>query len=667
MNKFDKQHQLNVRKYQRRIDAIYKKTAEEAARRAATLPVPDDYIFTFDDFPAVKKQIDALMATMAADIELTVSDGVRAEWDLSNAKNDALVESVLGDAASLARYHRTHEDALNAFLERKQNGLGLSDRVWRYTDQFKDEIEMGLDLGIREGKDAASIARSIQQYLQYPDMLFRRVKDEHGVFQLSQRAAAFHPGQGVYRSSYKNALRLAATETNIAYRTADHERWQDLDFIVGIEVHLSNNHTVLNHKKERVALFDICDELQGRYPREFKFVGWHPNCRCIATQVFKTDKEMAEDDERLKRGEEPLDPHQSENAVTEMPEGFNKWMEDNAERLESAKSMPYFIRDNFTDGDVEKGLRWMSDKPKRTPEEIADIRERWYTRQALNLYDALGDNLPLSSEGGIDAIFNSLRKHDYDDAERRISLLKAAIRRHAARTAEQSAAITRAWIERSTVADNLGTIIKAAEGMNIGEREVSLLGKLPSSEDVIQHICGGDKTRGSCSSQAFAYIGRRGGLDVSDYRGGTSRDFFANRANITNIARQTGGIVEQNVSDFESAKKLLSNVIEGREYYFGIAEHASVVRKVGNTIEYLELQSPLSGKLGNGWKPLDDKTLKWRFKAKRSRSVFGSKFGLDAVLIDASKLQNDKGYRKLLGYINTDAAKQMKGAGGSIK
>ncbi|MBR3455746.1 MAG: hypothetical protein IKH26_10515 [Bacteroidaceae bacterium] len=44
-------------------------------------------------------------------------------------------------------------------------------------------------------------------------------------------------------SSYKNARRLAATECNTAYRTADHERWQQMDFVVGQEVHLSGNHT----------------------------------------------------------------------------------------------------------------------------------------------------------------------------------------------------------------------------------------------------------------------------------------------------------------------------------------------------------------------------------------------------------------------------------------
>lgn len=346
MNKYDKRHIANVRRYQRQVDAIYKEAVEQAALRAAGLPVPEDYIFNFDDFPALKMQIDALMSKMQADLEMTMTNGIRTEWDLANAKNDALVSSALGQAAGLARYNRTHEDALSAFLARKERGLNLSDRVWQYTKQFKGELEMGLDLGIREGMDAASMARQLKQYLQFPDMLFRRVRDEHGVLHLSKRAAEFHPGQGVYRSSYKNARRLAATETNIAYRTSDHERWKDLDFIVGIEIHLSNNHTCLNSKGKPVPFFDICDELQGKYPKEFKFVGWHPHCRCIATPILKTKAELDADDERIKRGEEPIDPNESENAVKELPDQFKTWMDDNAERIENAKSTPYFLADN---------------------------------------------------------------------------------------------------------------------------------------------------------------------------------------------------------------------------------------------------------------------------------------------------------------------------------
>lgn len=115
--------------------------------------------------------------------------------------------------------------------------------------------------------------------------LFRRVRDEHGELQLSKRAAVFHPGRGVYRSSYKNARRLAATETNIAYMTADYERWQQLDFVVGIEIKLSNNHTL-----NGVPFTDICDDLKGRYPKDFKFTGWHPYAAVMPSQYSKPTK-----------------------------------------------------------------------------------------------------------------------------------------------------------------------------------------------------------------------------------------------------------------------------------------------------------------------------------------------------------------------------------------
>lgn len=150
------------------------------------------------------------------------------------------------------------------------------------------------------------------------------------------------PGHGT-RSS---PARLAATETNIAYRTADHERWQQLDFIVGIEVRLSNNHTCLGKDGKPHPFHDICDELKGKYPKDFKFTGWHPHCRCIATTILKTDAEMDADDEAILRGDEPSDPDTSENAVTELPENFRGWMETNQDRIARAKSLPYFIRDN---------------------------------------------------------------------------------------------------------------------------------------------------------------------------------------------------------------------------------------------------------------------------------------------------------------------------------
>lgn len=150
-----------------------------------------------------------------------------------------------------------------------------------------------------------------------------------------------------------NARRLAATETNIAYRTADYTRWQEMDFVVGIEIHLSNNH---NCKGVPAGMyFDICDELKGRYPKEFKFAGWHPHCRCYATSILKSQEEIQADNERILNGERLT--NNSVNAVANVPDNFNKWIENNSERIKRAKSLPYFIKDNFKDSKIEEGLK----------------------------------------------------------------------------------------------------------------------------------------------------------------------------------------------------------------------------------------------------------------------------------------------------------------------
>lgn len=246
------------------------------------------------------------------------------------------------------------------------------------------------------------MTRDLRNYLQHPDVLFRRVRDQHGILRLSQAAKDYHPGQGVYRSSYKNARRLTATETNIAYHTADHDRWQKMDFVVGIEIKLSGNHTCLGKDGKPHPFYDICDELQGKYPKDFKFTGWHPHCRCFATPILKTWEEMAADDERILSGEEPTT--ESVNTVRDMPAKFKQWVEVNQERIDRAKSLPYFIKDNgryFNIATQEKIRvlypaatiitepapltilqRAEARHAARTPEQVQAIQQAWAEREA---------------------------------------------------------------------------------------------------------------------------------------------------------------------------------------------------------------------------------------------------------------------------------------------
>lgn len=200
------------------------------------------------------------------------------------------------------------------------------------------------------------LSRDIRHALNHPDDLFRRVRDKHGELRLSKAAAAYHPGCGVYRSSYKNALRLTATENNMAYRESDHLRWQENPFVIGVRIQVSKtNHPVT----------DICDELAGDYPKDFKWTGWHPFCRCFATAITASEKERDKYWDAMADGED-VSNWEFKGTIKEMPENFTGWIAANEERIAKAKSMPYFIRDNFNDGDVAKGLRWkdLSIKPE---------------------------------------------------------------------------------------------------------------------------------------------------------------------------------------------------------------------------------------------------------------------------------------------------------------
>lgn len=432
MNKWDKRHLAHLKNVEREVDRLFAAAVKEAA---ALTPLIGDLSPTeplsLMNSPIIRKRVETLLDGLKTGLSVTIVNGVKSAWTMSNNKNNELSRMVFGDnvgklsQAQYRRYFSNNGTALDAFLNRKQDGLNLSDRVWRYTDAFKREIELGLEVGIRNGVSAADMTGELRQWLQHPDMLFRRVRDADGNLQLSKRAAEFHPGRGVYRSSYKNARRLAATETNIAYRTADHERWQQLDFVVGIEICLSNNHTLLGSDGVPHPFEDICDDLAGRYPKDFKFTGWHPHCRCHAVSILKTTEEMNRDNERILRGEDPLT--ESENEVTAPPDKFTDWVRDNQERMERASSLPYFIKDNQervtnilngADGSgsqtgketpsLEEQIK-KQDKSLFTPEQVKNLKE---LETAIGVKRGLAMNFDEANEGRSNPLF-STGKYEY--------------------------------------------------------------------------------------------------------------------------------------------------------------------------------------------------------------------------------------------------------------
>ncbi|WP_312900171.1 hypothetical protein [Chryseobacterium taichungense] len=340
---FDKQHRKRVQQYLRRVEKLFDELIQTIVFKSVPLELKEG-LFQFRKYPKITKFIEATLLQFNKDLRelLTVSTG--DSWTLANQKNDLLklntlksiskqIPSEVFKRLSEAKQPRNLE-ALKTFQERKIGKFTISDRVWSITQNTKKELEFALDLGLAEGKSAQSLAREVKKYLKDPDRLYRRVRDKHGNLTLSKNAKAYKPGQGVYRSSMANAVRLTKEENNQAYREADQLRIMQNNDIVGYQIQLSNAHKIV----------DICDDLKGFYPKAFVWKGWHIGCMCQRFTVRKTDKEIIDE---INKGIN-LPPESSQNYIADVPEEFKTYIEQNKEKMDAWKSKPSFMVDNKT-------------------------------------------------------------------------------------------------------------------------------------------------------------------------------------------------------------------------------------------------------------------------------------------------------------------------------
>ena len=339
--------------YAAKVKVLYDQAVNRLLTLAMQMPEApvDGEAFSFADNPRIANETSQVIRQLYSQVYQQIKHGVEAEWDLANLSCDKIITDIFGakikEANLAARWFERNKQAMDQFFARTQadGGLNLSQRVWKYTSDLRGEMENALSVAMGEGESAATMSRRVRQYLREPDKLFRRVRGSDGKLRLSKAAQLYHPGQGVYRSSCKNAMRLARTETNAAYRAADEDRWSRMDFVVGFEVKKSNNHPET----------DMCDELCGKYPKGFKFTAWHPQCRCFVVPILATPQEMVNMQKSILAGDD-VSTFVSANQVTSVPPQFTNWITDNQDRILRAKSVPYFIRDNFVGGDITKGL-----------------------------------------------------------------------------------------------------------------------------------------------------------------------------------------------------------------------------------------------------------------------------------------------------------------------
>lgn len=259
-----KQYQLlnkRLAAYMAAVRRIYGELGSEAARIVASTGYEGKKPFAWKDYPKTKARVQKLQERFVSQLGSLIMSGTSDEWRRSNLHQDLIVDNVLKgyhtsrkDARN-ERYYRDNSEALQAFQTRKEKGMNLSDKLWDQSQAYREELQDVISAAIERGTDAITLSKQVSKYLQDFPSMQRDYKELYGKASKVQNCE--------YRS-----IRLARSEINMAYRTAEQQRWRQLDFVVGYEIKMSGAHPA----------HDVCDELAGKYPKDFKWNGWHPNC-----------------------------------------------------------------------------------------------------------------------------------------------------------------------------------------------------------------------------------------------------------------------------------------------------------------------------------------------------------------------------------------------------
>lgn len=339
--------------YNRRLGMLYSGYVRKLLALGYTEDVLEsDALFNFANFPVFKARLDEIFNDYFQNSMLCYKSGITSGVSLAHAHdNDALGQfSVLTDKA-LETARKTAAATFIANRLNAKNGLNLAQSVWNYCQQTKAEFEMAMSNviadGLEKGTSAEEVGRRIRQYLNNPDMMYRRyhtvkvLKNGQKKDIVTWRRKRIidgrvrfveepleHVGQGVYRSARKNALRVARTEINAAYHKARNERWANEPFVIGQHIHISPQ-----HDPDEDA--DICDELEGYYPKDFDWDGWHSQCMCTSDPVMISGEERKQFYKRMLNGED-MSGYVSSNSIKDVPDQYKRYIEANGDKIVDA-------------------------------------------------------------------------------------------------------------------------------------------------------------------------------------------------------------------------------------------------------------------------------------------------------------------------------------------
>ena len=221
---------------------------------------------------SLKKTVGFRLAAGEERLAKTLVGGRKAE--LSGRVKKAIIDKIYQKLSEALEVELTEQIG--------ELPLTLSETVWDGALVNLRQMRRIIANAIATGEESWSIAKKLREFLVMPEELW------------GKELLAIKPGQGVYKSAYKNAMRLLASTTNEAYERAGLEAAKQKPWVVGMK---------WNRSVASPAVCAICYSLAtaddyglgaGVYPLDSFPSMPHPWCYCYGTEVVDIEvKEYA--------------------------------------------------------------------------------------------------------------------------------------------------------------------------------------------------------------------------------------------------------------------------------------------------------------------------------------------------------------------------------------
>lgn len=265
------------------LEEIYRRAADELDRRIRSLADPTDGTLRSWILPQLREQVGAVVSSSGAERDQVLRDFIdeAARAGVAPLAAETAIEHVRV-AEEAARFVRTFQ---------AEDGLTLSDRLWRLDRGAQETLEGHIQRAVVVGDDASRAAQAfVENGEAVPSAVREQIRQADAGRVAQSAAQRWMTGE---RSPHSQALQVFRTEINRAHGEAYMAGAFDVEGVVGMRFLLSPNH----------PRPDICDmharvDRHGLGPGVYPpgQVPWpaHPNTLSYIEAVFEDEIESEE-------------------------------------------------------------------------------------------------------------------------------------------------------------------------------------------------------------------------------------------------------------------------------------------------------------------------------------------------------------------------------------